>query len=487
MIEASIYSAFFWLIAATVPCFLAGYYCWQFYKKVRQRDDVIFLKQISKSARSDFCERVQKSINEAELTGENCAIVYINFDNFKHLNDRLGHEIGDKLIMAVAARLCKEKGNENYIKWLGSDEFALLLPNLDRNKEAAIRSAIIVGGKLRDAVGENYTIGDLQVQITSSIGIFVFDSTVENSSHALRCSETAMLDAKVSGRNKVRVFEDVMLEEIEQTTALITDLRDAIENCELELKYQPQVDRNGRVIGAEALIRWNHRTKGNISPDRFIPIAEESGLIAPMTDWVMEQALDTLVRWQRHPQLANLSLSVNVSAPQIHEKGFLERVQHYVQHYPIDMSRLVVEITERVFIGELDVARKVMKGLQDLDIRFSLDDYGTGFSSLSQLRGLQFDELKIDGTFVRELESNSNDRAIVRSTLVMAKALGLKCVAEWVETEEQFKFLCQEGCEYLQGFLFSPAVSLEEFEHLAVRKEFVLSTLNSQRPLFSQL
>ena len=437
----------------------------------------ILKTQISGGLRQNFADRVQREISRSGNAGWNSAILFLGLDNFKQFNDVHGHLAGDNFLNLLAEELCRKLGGDCLIGRLGGDEFAFFLPNLSRKKDIAIQQAVEIGEIIRCAVGDKSAFENARIEPTGSVGVNVFDPTKLEFIQALAWSETAMYASKQNGKNHIRLFEEALLEKIKHRATLVSDLRDAIEDAELQLKYQPQVDRNGRIIGAEALVRWNHETEGYISPGLFIPIAEETGLINPLTDWVMEQALDTLVRWQRHPQLSNLSLSVNVSAPQIHQEQFLERVKNYAQYFTIDMSRLVIEITERVFFGDLQIVRQVMQGLRELDIRFSLDDYGTGYSSLSQLRELRFDELKIDGVFVKELSSNSNDRAIVRSTLAMAKALGIKVVAECVETEEQRKFLCKEECDYLQGYFFGPAISLEEFEQQAIPNELDLSSL----------
>lgn len=435
--------------------------------------------QITGGLRQHFADRVQRAISCTEMTGLNSAILFLGLDNFKQFNDVHGHYAGDNFLNLLAEKLCQILGSDCLIGRLGGDEFAFFLPNLSDNKDVAIQQAFEISETVRCAVNDKSVFENTGFEPTGSVGVNVFDPAKLEIIPALAGSESAMYASKQNGKNQIQLFEEALLIEIKQRATLVSDLRNAIEDAELQLKYQPQVDRNGRIIGAEALVRWNHATEGYISPGVFIPIAEVTGLIDPLTDWVMEQALDTLVRWQRHPQLRNLSLSVNVSAPQIHQEQFLERVKNYAQYYTIDMSRLVVEITERVFFGDLQMVRQVMQGLRELDIRFSLDDYGTGYSSLSQLRELRFDELKIDGMFVKELSSNRNDRAIVRSTLAMAKALGIKVVAECVETEEQRKYLCEEECDHLQGFLFGPAISLEEFEQQAIPNEFDLSSLES--------
>ncbi len=471
----------------TVPgaSLLSGSWHQRLFSKSANRDSETLTAQITGGLHQKFAEGVQIALDHFGRNCGNAAILFLGLDNFKQLNDLQGHDVGDNFLITLGEQLQVLADTGCLVGYLGRDEFAIFLPKLSRDNKTAICQARQTSERIHNNVSDKSAFREINCQPTASIGIYVFDENLLEPLYGLRCSEAAMYDSKLNGKNQIRLFDESMLEKARASAELVSDLGEAIEDAELELKFQPQVDRNRRIIGAEALVRWNHQQKGNIPPDVFIPIAEENGLINPLTDWVVEQALDTLVRWQRHPQLSSLSLSVNVSAPQIHQESLLQSIRNYAQYYTIDMSRLVIEITERVFFGDLQVVKKVMHGLRELGIRFSLDDYGTGYSSLSQLRELRFDELKIDGTFVRELSTNSNDMAIVRSTLAMAKALGIKCVAEWVETKEQYQFLCNERCDYMQGYLFSPAISLEEFERQAMPKEFDLSKLESDHQLLT--
>lgn len=420
--------------------------------------------------RRKFQRSVEQATMRAGRADGNFAFLTLDLDNFRLLNNSYSHAVGDEVLVAVAERLNFLLDRFSILGRLDGNKFAVLLPALDRSGVRATGQAAEIANWLREAIGIKFVFGPRQHKISCSVGVYVFGNEVKDPHRIFKCAETAMYEAKSGGKDQVRIFESGMLDGLETAATLVPELRTAIDDTALELKYQPQTDCHGRTIGAEALIRWRHSQYGNVPPEVFIPVAEENGLIIPITDWVLEQALDTLVRWQRHPQLRNLSLAVNISAQQFHQREFLEKLRYFASYYDIDLSRLVLELTERVFFGDMDMVRVVMRGLRELGIRLSLDDYGTGYSSLAQLRHLEFDELKIDGTFIREICTNESDRAIVRTTLAMARALNVKCVAEWVENEEQRRFLCLEGCDYLQGHLFGPAVPLSQFEKRVLRE-----------------
>ncbi len=433
--------------------------------------------------RHGIAAEIERLAEIAAADGRNLAFMTIDLDNFRQLNSTNGHEFGDRFLAAVADRLRYVLDADCLVGRLDGNKFAVLLPSLSPSGSRAAIQARDIANHLREALSTRFAVDQQQCRVSCSIGVLVFTGDGGDPYRVLKCAETAMYEAKSGGKNQVKLFEDDMLERVENTAKLAIELRDAIDDAELELKYQPQTDRYCRIIGAEALIRWDHPESGYVPPDRFVPVAEENGLIIPMTEWVLEQALDTLVRWQRHPQLRDLSLSINISAQQFHQEEFLNRLQFFAHHYEIDMSRLVLELTERVFFGDLETVKLIMHGLRKLGIRLSLDDYGTGYSSLSQLRHLKFDELKIDGTFIREVCTNEGDRAIVRTTLAMARALDIKCVAEWVEKEEQLQFLRLEGCDYLQGHLFGRAMPLDELEKLVLGEGSELTVPEDTRAL----
>lgn len=292
----------------------------------------------------------------------------------------------------------------------------------------------------------------------------MFGADDARSHEILRFADTAMYAAKENGKNGICFYERTMQDRLDESVTMMADLREALKNGDLALHYQMQVGANGQVSGAEALLRWQHPKKGWIRPDRFIPLAEETGVIIPVTEWVLKEAFRTLERWQTDETLCDLKLSINISARQFHEPDFVQEIIDLADEHRIDPSRLVLEMTEHVLNQDTHLVHDVMKALKEVGVGFSLDDFGTGYSSLVHMRELPFDEIKIDGKFVSDIETNESDKAIVRSIIAMAKALDLETVAEWVETSEQQKFLKAEGCTNLQGYLFGAAVPLEDFE-----------------------
>ena len=414
--------------------------------------------------RRTMLDQLKLVIDRSDKLHRTGSLLFVDLDNFKRLNETQGHGVGDSLLQEMASRLEHAVGGDGIVGRLGGDEFVVLLTQLSKSEKIAERQYKEVGSRILNSIAEPFPLSGGSFQTSCSIGVATFGDGQMAPYEVLKNADLAMYAAKAAGKNLLRTFEPSMLKELDQTIELASELRMALEMGELELKYQPQVDCEGKIIGAEALIRWTHETRGVISPGVFIPIAEETGLILPVTDWVLQQAFDTLVRWQRHPDLQQLSLSINVSAQQFHEPGFVDRVKHLSEHYSVDTSRLIIELTEYVFYGDMKLVKKVMDGLKECGVRFSLDDFGTGYSSLIQLRDLPFDELKIDGAFVCDLEENKSDQAIIRSIMALARALKLSVVAEWVETAGQNEFLKSEGCDLFQGYLHGPAVPLEQIE-----------------------
>lgn len=410
-------------------------------------------------------DQLKLVIDRSDKLHRTGSLLFVDLDNFKRLNETQGHGVGDSLLQEMASRLEYAVGGDGVVGRLGGDEFVILLTKLSNSEQIAERQYKEVGNRILDAIAEPFQFSQGSFQTSCSIGVATFGGGQMAPYEVLKNADLAMYAAKAAGKNLLRTFDESMLKQLDQTIELASELRLALEMGELELKYQPQVDCDGSIIGAEALIRWTHESRGVISPGVFIPIAEETGLILPLTDWVLQQAFDTLVRWQRHPDLQQLTLSINVSAQQFHEPGFADRVRYLSEHYSVDTSRLIIELTEYVFYGDMKLVKKVMDGLKECGVRFSLDDFGTGYSSLIHLRDLPFDELKIDGAFVCDLEENKSDQAIIRSIIALARALKLSVVAEWVETAGQHEFLKVEGCDLFQGYLHGPAVPLEQIEH----------------------
>ena len=297
----------------------------------------------------------------------------------------------------------------------------------------------------------------------------------------LKTADAAMYEAKSMGKNRFCLFDEKVQERLENSVNLMTDLRAAIGTEQLKLFFQAQVNEHNEIVGAEGLLRWDHPVKGPISPAQFIPAAEESGIIMDLTDWLLEEAALTLTRWADIPALSETRMSINISAQQFHDLSFESKVSDLLKTHNIADNRLVLEMTEHVLTGDLEQVKKIMTRLKKLGVGFSLDDFGTGYSSLSHLRELPFDEVKIDGSFVRDLEENENDRAILDAVLLMARALGLTTVAEWVETDGQREFLIGKGCNVLQGYLYGTAMPVSAFEAAAELPLFNAKSEDQQR------
>ena len=399
-----------------------------------------------------FQDRMVHALAAAQRAGHVGALIFIDLDNFKHVNDARGHSVGDTLLIQVARRLSNLLRAEDTVARLGGDEFVVLIDDLGADEEASARLAMAVADKVREVLDSAYEIEGHTYSSTGSIGITLFPKNDEGVEDLLREADTAMYRAKAGGRNRISFFETAMQTEVEERLAMEQDLKDALATGQLEAHVQPQVDGTGRMVGGELLLRWHHPVRGSVPPVQFIPVAEESGLIQPVGDWVLLQACDALARMQRASQV--LPLSVNVSPRQFRSEDFVERVCAILAQTGALASGLIFEVTEGLLIEHWEATTTRMSQLVALGIRFSIDDFGTGYSSLSYLKKLPLYELKIDRSFVQDTPEDSNDTAIVQSILSMARHLKLRVVAEGVETREQADFLINSQCDCLQGYLF---------------------------------
>jgi diguanylate cyclase (GGDEF)-like protein/PAS domain S-box-containing protein len=409
-------------------------------------------------------DRLQHSLAGSNRSGRHGALLFIDLDNFKTLNDTQGHVVGDMLLTEVAQRLqgCVREGDT--VARLGGDEFVVLLDDLNSELSHAAAQAEAVGEKIFAAVNQPYLLRGRQHHSSPSIGVSLFLGHRESSEELLKRADLAMYQAKSAGRNTIRFFDPAMQAAVEQRAEMEVDLRQALEQQQFALHYQIQLDSDGRLRGAEALLRWTHLGRGAIGPSEFVPLAEETGLILPIGRWVLETACTQLRQWEDHAICRNLKLAVNISARQFRHPEFVEQVRATLQHSGADPSRLKLELTETLVLDDIDDTVRKMSALKALGCRFSLDDFGTGYSSLAYLRRLPLDELKIDQSFVRDITIDSNDDAIVRAIIAMAHSLGLDTVAEGVETEAQRQFLHRHGCNAFQGYLFGRPLPREEFE-----------------------
>ena len=415
-------------------------------------------------------DRLHQALAMSARNGRQGALLFIDLDNFKSINDTRGHAVGDLLLVDVANRLrgCVREGDT--IARLGGDEFVVLLEDLDTGEQVAAAQAETVGEKILATIGQPYLIDDHEHHSTASIGITLFRGQVKTTEEMLKRADVALYQAKAGGRNTMRFFDPAMQAAVTTRVALESDLRRAVsEQEQFLLYYQAQVDSSGRLIGAEALLRWQHPERGMVSPSEFIPLAEESGLILPLGHWVLATACQQLAAWATQPGTAHLTLAVNVSAKQFRLPIFVEEVLALVDYFGVNPTKLKLEITESLIMDNVDDIIAKMTALKARGISFSMDDFGTGYSSLSYLKRLPLYQLKIDQSFVRDVLTDPNDAAIARIIVSLAKTMNLAVIAEGVETEAQREFLELNGCHTFQGYLFSKPLPKKEFEQLVAQ------------------
>lgn len=409
-------------------------------------------------------ERLLHSMATCIRKHQDGAILFIDLDNFRNLNDTLGHHSGDIFLNTVAQRLSKHLRESDTLARIGGDEFALLLEGLDERRERAHLQVEHIATQILQDLQEPFMLQQKLYSGTASIGATLFSDAWNNSNEVLKCAELAMYEAKNSGRNQLRLFYPIMRELLEQRSEMENGLRLALLEHQLELHYQPQFNRQGTLLGVEALIRWNHPQQGMISPAAFIPTAEATGLIIPIGRWILRTACEQLVLWSRQEHTAHLRVAVNVSARQMHDPEFVEDVLSILDQTGADANHLELELTESLLIQDVEQAIAKMNHLKTRGVHFSLDDFGTGYSSLSALKRLPLDQLKIDQGFVRDLLTDPNDAAIVRTVVALGQSLDVKVIAEGVETEDQRVALIELGCEAFQGYLFSRPLPLADLE-----------------------
>lgn len=418
-----------------------------------------------------FNDRLEQAIAFSERTAQIGALLLIDLDNFKTLNDTLGHDIGDLLLQQVAARLSSSVREVDTVARLGGDEFVVLLEDLSDNLLDAAASAEVLGRKILAGLNQPYLLGTHHYHNTASIGLTMFKGNQLMIAELLKQADISMYQAKKAGRNTLCFFDPKVQEAFNARAVLEIELRDALENKQIQLYYQVQVDQFAHPLGAEVLIRWIHPERGVISPLNFIPLAEETGLILPIGQWVLDTACAQLQTWQKHKSTKNLTLSVNVSAKQFSQVDFVRQVQTTINRYKVKPNHLKLELTESILLENVDGIVISMIALEAIGVQFSLDDFGTGYSSLQYLKMLPLNQLKIDQSFVRDLVEDSNDRSIVRTIIAMAKSLGFEVIAEGVETEAQKALLLNKGCRHFQGYLFGKPMPIEQFDSLLKSKK----------------
>ena len=417
--------------------------------------------------RTLLLDRLQQAMTAGARSGSRGALLFIDLDNFKALNDSHGHDVGDTLLKLVAQRLtdCVREGDT--VARLGGDEFVVLLKILGEDEVEAATATEAVAEKIHVGLNQPYLFDAMAHHSTASIGATVFAGTQVSIDELMRQSDLAMYKAKDAGRNTFRFFDAVMERTVRERAELEADLRQALGEKQFVLHYQAQVTHEGRVTGAEALLRWQHPERGLVGPADFIPMAEETGLILPLGKWVLETACAQLAQWAKVSATAHLTVAVNVSARQFQQSDFVQQVLAVLSESGANAQRLKLELTESLLVENLEEIVRKMGALKACGVGFSLDDFGTGYSSLSYLRRLPLDQLKIDQSFVRDVLHDANAAAIARTIVALAQSLGLSVIAEGVENAEQRDFLAQAGCHAYQGFLFSRPLAAGGFEAFA--------------------
>ncbi len=408
-------------------------------------------------------ERIATALASCVQTGRRGALFFIDLDNFKSLNDTKGHDVGDKYLIEIADRLRRCLGQNDTVARMGGDEFVVVLKDLGPDEATAASRAIITANQVLSALRSPFALADINYASAASLGVVLFDRNEVRVDELLKRADIAMYRAKASGRDAMALFDPSWMAGENEQFTLLGELRKAIAENTLELHFQPQVDRAGQIVGAEALLRWHHPVLGDISPERFIAVAEQNGLIAAVCKQVLRTGARTLAAWQASPATANLRLSLNVSVQTFAATDYVGDLRSIIDEFAIDPSRLTLELTEHVMAKDPDLIAGRMRQLKALGIRFALDDFGTGYSSLSRLKALPFDEVKIDGNFVSDIERSESDRTLVKTILAMSGTLGLATVAEHVRTAEQEAFLHAFGCDYFQGYRYGRAMPAKAF------------------------
>lgn len=411
-----------------------------------------------------FLDRLQQAQVHSTRRKTHCAVLFIDLDNFKTLNDTRGHDIGDLLLIEVAKRLRDSVRSSDTVARLGGDEFVVIIEELNEDSPRAAAQAKDIGDKVLASVTQPFKLREFEYHGSSSIGIRLFHDGKTSIDDLLKHADTAMYQAKTAGRNTLCFFDPSMQIALEMRTAMITELRQALTRQQFKLHYQKQVNAEGTVVGAEVLLRWQHPERGLISPMVFIPIAEETGLIVPLGKWVLEMACTQLKQWECDPGTRNFQLAVNISARQFRQLDFVDEVLEVLQKSGADPLKLKLELTESLVLQDIAHSIEKMEILCNAGIRFSLDDFGTGHSSLTYLKRLPLEQIKIDQSFVNDIATDPSDKVIVRTIIVMSNSLGMEVIAEGVETEDQRDFLAQNGCYTYQGYLFGRPMPIEDFQ-----------------------
>ncbi len=409
--------------------------------------------------RSLFKDRTNQALEQATRNNEKVALIFLDLDHFKLINDTLGHSTGDDLLIYVSNRLKSQIRKSSTIARLGGDEFVILLPNI-----RDIESVEMIANKLLESLHGKHNINSHQLYITTSIGISIYPDNSKNMEELIANADTAMYDAKHDGRNNYKVYSPNMGSHISEQMSVEQDLREAINNKnELELYYQAKVDTNGYFIsGAEALIRWNHPQKGLMFPDDFIEVAESTGMILEMGNWIISEAIHQVQEWNKLG-LVGLKMAINLSPRQFQDNNLVPLISSLLQKYHVDPSQVEFEVTETMSMTNIEATLRILNQLKDIGVSVAIDDFGTGYSSLAYLKKFPVNTLKIDKSFVMDIIDDKEDEIIVRTIISMAHSLGFKTVAEGVETLEHANLLKEMECDQLQGYFYSRPIPHDKF------------------------
>ncbi|UTF60825.1 bifunctional diguanylate cyclase/phosphodiesterase [Gilvimarinus sp. DA14] len=422
--------------------------------------------------RLQLVERLEHEAKRAQRHGYYGAVLFIDLDKFKNINDSLGHPVGDRMLQEVSRRLQSSVREEDLVARLSGDEFVVVLTVLDQNIDTAALKAGEISEKIRSLICVPYLHEDMELRVTCSVGVVIYPDKNNSVHELLRYADTAMYQVKETGRDAIEFFNEEMAHKVSRQLVLEGDLHRALEDRQFALHYQPKIDVvTGNVVGAEALLRWHHPEKGNVSPLEFIPVLETSGLILQVGHWVIEQACSDLESWiDRGLWREGMRLSVNISPRQFRRDRFADDVIQTLDKYHLPFDVLDMEVTEGIVIQQVDETIATMTRLQAHGVSFSLDDFGTGYSSISYLKRLPVATLKIDKSFIRDIIVDHSDRVLVETIITMGRLLELEIVAEGVEQLEQLDILRDYGCHCYQGFYFSPAVGKDRFESFLADK-----------------
>jgi diguanylate cyclase (GGDEF)-like protein/PAS domain S-box-containing protein len=412
-------------------------------------------------------DRMGQAISQAARLDSYGAILFLDLDNFKSINDSLGHHIGDKILKQTALRIKSIMRAEDTVSRIGGDEFVVILPKVNTDQQSAVISANHVAGKIHKELSNPFNLIEKTLYTSTSIGIVIFSKEDKNLDDLLKNADIAMYEAKKEGRGCTHFYNEEMNEVMVKMLRMEISLRDALKNNELQLYFQPIFDyRENTLVGAETLLRWLHPTMGLISPADFIPLAEDTNLIIPIGEWIIEEVCKKLSEWNSLYDNPLSYISINVSVNQLRQYNFADVVIKTINKYGIPPDKIVLEITENVLIGNFKAMSHTISALRDQGLHIALDDFGTGYSSLTYLKKLELDIIKIDRAFIQDIVNDKNDTVLVEAILSIAENFQMKVIAEGVEELEQIKHLTKMGCRYFQGYYYSRPIPAEDFENL---------------------